>query len=104
VGFDGNAATAWRSLNYGLSKILEITEFSQSLTSTAIKICEALPADFATVSGKSSCVIPLTTVEIVIKTVYFAIQLVRCSIRHKFTQVACTISIIHAHHHRSVCT
>ena len=104
MGFDGGTATEWRSLNYGLLKILEIIEFAQSVASTASFACEALPAESLVVAAKAACVTGISTIEIVINTAHFAATVVRCSIRHKFTQVACTIFIIHAHHHHSICT
>jgi hypothetical protein len=104
VGFDDGEAAAWRSLNYGLLKILEIIDFTISILESTVTGCEALPADALTVTGKATCVTPLTLLIIVIKSTSFVTNVVRCNIRHKFTQVACTISIVHAHHHRSVCT
>jgi hypothetical protein len=104
VGFETAAGKAWRSTNYALSKGVEIAEFVISVLDTSALICEALPSDAFTVVAKAACVLTVSVVKTIADNVSFAANAVRLNIHYQLILVACIKCIIHAHHHRSVCT
>jgi len=104
VGFETAAATAWRSTNYALLKVVEIAEFVNTAVKTTSLACEALPSDALTFAAKASCILTVVVVKSISDNLFFIAKLVRLNIHYHLILVACIKCIIHAHRHRSVCT
>jgi len=104
VAFNSDVAKVWRSTNYALSKVVEILGFAVEQVVLLLAACEAFPGDFLSVAVKSGCVLASIVIKGVANAVLFAAKLVRLNMHYQLIQVACNKCIIHAHHHRSVCT
>eukprot|EP00979_Chaetoceros_neogracilis_P006713 scaffold1372_cov289-Chaetoceros_neogracile.AAC.17 len=75
VGFETAAATAWRSTNYALSKVVEIAEFVNTAVKTTSLACEALPSDALTVAAKASCILTVVVVKSISDNLFFVAKL-----------------------------